>query len=238
MNISAVGGSYISRNVPKAGSRVKPPDWENIAHEGMDRPSESEFDKLIDDLAKELAEATKNKDYDKYNELVKQKDKLKAQYMSKVSPDRKALAEEAMKIPGFGAMKIADHGEENKNDKNLTLLDHLDIKDGVSYKLGREGRNKYERYSVPLKTDGGSVTASGGDLAPPYYQIRIPSENEPVMEYNSKTGAWAEHLTSKEWDLGQVFLKKINSLEKYYENTNSISKPNNVESNNKLDILV
>ena len=237
MNISAVGGSYISRNLPKAGSRVKPPDWENIAHEGMDRPSESEFDKLIDDLAKELAEATKNKDYDKYNELVKQKDKLYAQYISKVSPDRKTLAEEAMKIPGFGAMNI-DHWEENKNDKNLTLLDYLDRKDGVSYKLGREGVNRHERYSVQLKTDGGSVTTSGSGIDPPYYDIYIASENEPVMHYNSKTGAWVAQPTSKEWDLGQVFLKKINSLEKYYENTNSISKPNNVESNNKLDILV
>ncbi|WP_101696344.1 hypothetical protein [Clostridium minihomine] len=78
--------------------RLGGPDWEKIPHKGMKRPTEAEFDGIVDKLAKSLAEARYDQNDGKYRNIRSIAEKATAQYVSVVSPDRKALAKEASRM--------------------------------------------------------------------------------------------------------------------------------------------
>lgn len=75
------------------------PNWEITPHKGMQRPKDIEFDAIIDNLGKSLAEALIKKDGAKYKEIRSFAEKrVLSQYISVVSPDRKALVKETLQF--------------------------------------------------------------------------------------------------------------------------------------------
>ena len=70
------------------------PNWSVIPTKGMQVPSDKELISKIKELAKKEATAKTSKDYEA---IETERKKLNAQFLSKVSPDRKALYKDAEK---------------------------------------------------------------------------------------------------------------------------------------------
>jgi len=111
MNVSGVERTSRINNINLSSlSPIGNVNWEVIPHKGMTRPTEQEFDVIIDDLAKALADARSNKDSAEYNRLGLIKEKAYAQYVSIVSPDRKTLVKDASQV-----INRANNNSRNKN---------------------------------------------------------------------------------------------------------------------------
>jgi hypothetical protein len=136
-------------------SKASAPDWERIPYKGMERPSEAEFNAKIDELAKGLAEARLQNDSIQYENLSLEGDKLRAQYISAVSPDRKSMVKDAAEM-----MKQAKAGRTDP-DASMNLIDHLNKKDGIE------------------------VVHSGSDLQPDTFEIKESKMGQVVMGYAS-----------------------------------------------------
>ncbi len=136
-------------------SKASAPDWERIPHKGMERPSEAEFNAKIDELAKGLAEARLQNDSIQYENLSLEGDKLRAQYISAVSPDRKSMVKDAAEI-----MKQAKAGRTDP-EASMNLIDYINKKDGIE------------------------VVLSGSDLQPDTFEIKESKMGQAVMGYAS-----------------------------------------------------
>ncbi|WP_349673150.1 hypothetical protein [Lacrimispora sp.] len=136
-------------------SKASAPDWERIPHKGMERPSEAEFNVKIDELAKGLAEARLQNDSIQYENLSLEGDKLRAQYISAVSPDRKSMVKDATEM-----MKQAKAGRTDP-DASMNLIDYLNKKEGIE------------------------VVHSGSDLQPDTFELKESKMGQVVMGYTS-----------------------------------------------------
>ncbi|QOX63248.1 hypothetical protein FRZ06_07755 [Anoxybacterium hadale] len=183
-------------------------NWDVIPHKGMARPTEQEFDVLMNDLAKALAEARAEKDDAKYKSLSLTKEKVYAQYLSAVSPDRKALVKDASQVINGGTR----NHQRKKSEEPKNLIDFLNIRDGF-VKSTSEGR-----FSITLKT-GTTIIASGSDLQPNTFELKESEFGPSVMGYNPNGWAWT--ATPQERVLSSRFLIKINSLEQRYYSENN-----------------
>jgi hypothetical protein len=186
-------------------SKASSPDWEKIPHKGMERPSEAEFDGKIDELAKELAKARYQNDGSQYESLSAAGDKLRAQYLSLVSPDRKTMAKEASE---FMKQSRSDAGNK-ESDKPLNLIDYLNKKDGIG-EYGENGRS----HNVSKSGTGTTVVYGGNDLQPDSFEIKGSKAGQTVMGYAS--GNWYHINTPEEQSMQKNFLARLNKAEERY----------------------
>lgn len=208
MNVSGFDRtSRISRGNLSSQSLFDGVNWDVIPHKGMERPTEQEFDVIIDDLAKALAEARSEKDDVKYRSLSLTKDKVYAQYISAVSPDRKALVKDASQVINGGNR----NAQSKKSDEPKNIFDFLNIRDGF-VKSTSEGR-----FSITLKT-GTTFIASGSDLQPNTFILKESEFGPSVMGYDPNGWTWT--ATPQERVMSSRFLNKINTLEQRYYSEN------------------
>ena len=167
------------------------PDWSIIPSSGKSSKSKAEFTDEIKELARKAAETTSKKELEY---IHSQRTKLCAEYMSDVSPDRKALyrqAENALKGQG-GNPKCHGSGE-------LTLLDFLEAAEGRTESLAE----KKFTLACPILTSGGY----GADI---YYQ------GTKVLTYLGSGYGWACERTpaerEKEREFYGIYFNEYRSL--------------------------
>lgn len=86
MSIPISGSNKIQSISFNNYNSIKAPNWEITPYEGMQTPSKDELIKQIKDLATKRAQAVTHSDFAYVNY---QEEKLSAQYLFSVSPDRK-----------------------------------------------------------------------------------------------------------------------------------------------------
>lgn len=201
LNISKMSvNSYYSSSQT---SKVSSPDWEKIPHKGMERPSETEFDVMIDDLAQKLAKARFNNDSSQYENLSLASEKLRAQYVSAVSPDRKSMVKDAAEL----MKQSRSNSGKSEADKPMDLIDYLDKKDGIG-EYSQEGRSR------TVSKSGTTVVFTGSDLQPDMFEIKGSKTGQTVMSYVS--GNWYYENTPQEQSMQRSFLSRINKAEDRY----------------------
>jgi len=153
------------------------PNWNLIPTKGMETPSQEELVAQIQNLARNMPDKeTGTKE--EWDMFWQQKNQLRVQYLSFVSPDRKALH--------VGALKVAKKVEEEQPEhvRPLTLVDYL-IMDDLDLTLDAETRKMMQNASViPIHTAGGG------------YDYEIHYGGEAVMR--SFNGSWHFQLTKAE----------------------------------------
>ena len=191
---------------------INTPNWEIIPTKGMQTPSKDELIKQIKDLATKRAQAVTENDFAYVNH---QEEKLSAQYLSSVSPDRKTLYKEAVQT-----IKGQKNNKENfEGHKNL--LDYLNEEDGVgSLKNGKPH---------PLSS-GGSITPIWNSRGGYDYDVSVGGNT--VLSSNQGLGGWTFTMTPAE-------LQKKNEFNKIFDSTYNASKHENTSVSNKsLDVRV
>lgn len=169
------------------------PNWSVIPTKGMQVPSDKELISKIKEFAKKEATAKTSKDYEA---IETERKKLNAQFLSKVSPDRKALYKDAEK-------EINNMGSKNNNKKvkplgELNLLEILmEQKKEVKLKSGGTFDAKYNSkggYDYDIKVNNsvvlGSINGSWTYSLTPAEQVRQDEFNK--IYYNSCEGEKAE----------------------------------------------
>lgn len=208
-------------------------DWEKIPHKGMERPSEAEFTSKIDELAKSLAEARYTNDNSRYKSLSSEGEKMRAQYISSVSPDRKNMVDEASELMN---QSRSNAGKE-ETDKPRDFIDYLNKKDGVGEYAKKGSRGSSSK-------SGTTVVLTGSDLQPDTFEIKGSEAGQTVMGYAS--GNWYHVNTPEEQNMQQKFLSRLNKAEdRYYRQfINDASMNYGQESdtpttkNNRVDYIV
>lgn len=194
--VSKLNNVYSSTSIQNTNPR-----WDVIPHKGMERPTEAEFEVIIDDLAKELAEARYNNNVNRYSSLSNIKDKVYAQYVSAASPDRQNLAKDAMELWVQPQSSLClKSGDETK-----TFIDYLNMRDGI-------GQTSDGSFFAKLKA--GTMIFTGSDLQPSTFELKADSTGQSVMGYNPNGWTWT--ATPEEQALCNKFLKRINAAEDSY----------------------
>ena len=197
MGISALSTANSANTKYHMSLGGRGPDWSIIPSSGKSSKSKAEFTDEIKELARKAAETTSKKELEY---IHSQRTKLCAEYMSDVSPDRKALyrqAENALKGQG-GNPKCHGSGE-------LTLLDFLEAADGRTEDLAKK---KF------ILAGGGTLTCpiltSGGYGADIYYQ------GTKVLTYLGSGYGWACERTpaerEKEREFYGIYFNEYRSL--------------------------
>ena len=180
MGISALNTANSANTKYHMSLGGRGPDWSIIPSSGKSSKSKAEFTDEIKELARKAAETTSKKELEY---IHSQRTKLCAEYMSDVSPDRKALyrqAENALKGQG-GNPKCHGSGE-------LTLLDFLEAAEGRTESLAE----KKFTLACPILTSGGY----GADI---YYQ------GTKVLTYLGSGYGWACERTPAEREKEREF---------------------------------
>ena len=186
MGISALNTANSANTKYHMSLGGRGPDWSIIPSSGKSSKSKAEFTDEIKELARKAAETTSKKELEY---IHSQRTKLCAEYMSDVSPDRKALyrqAENALKGQG-GNPKCHGSGE-------LTLLDFLEAAEGRTESLAEK---KFTlagggTLACPILTSGGY----GADI---YYQ------GTKVLTYLGSGYGWACERTPAEREKEREF---------------------------------
>ncbi len=223
LNMSKISGITIQSYLRKIN--INGPDWEKFPHKGMERPSEAEFDGLINNLAKELAKANYNNDTSQYESLSSEGDKLRAQYISVVSPDRKTMAKNASEMINEYRSKI-----KNKDpNKPSTFIEYLNKKDGI----GEYHDTGMRRY---FTKSGTTMDIYMNDAEQESYEIKDSMSGQTVMGYNSN--GWSYQFTPQEQSMHLTFVSKLSKAEKQYYsqyvNGNSLSSGQDMEPSTEL----
>ena len=191
MGISALSTANSANTKYHMSLGGRGPDWSIIPSSGKSSKSKAEFTDEIKELARKAAETTSKKELEY---IHSQRTKLCAEYMSDVSPDRKALyrqAENALKGQG-GNPKCHGSGE-------LTLLDFLEAAEGRTESLAE----KKFTLACPILTSGGY----GADI---YYQ------GTKVLTYLGPGYGWACERTpaerEKEREFYGIYFNEYRSL--------------------------
>ncbi|GFI42984.1 hypothetical protein IMSAGC018_00648 [Lachnospiraceae bacterium] len=191
MGISALSTANSANTKYHMSLGGRGPDWSIIPSSGKSSKSKAEFTDEIKELARKAAETTSKKELEY---IHSQRTKLCAEYMSDVSPDRKALyrqAENALKGQG-GNPKCHGSGE-------LTLLDFLEAAEGRTESLAE----KKFTLACPILTSGGY----GADI---YYQ------GTKVLTYLGSGYGWACERTpaerEKEREFYGIYFNEYRSL--------------------------
>lgn len=197
MGISALSTANSANTKYHMSLGGRGPDWSIIPSSGKSSKSKTEFTDEIKELARKAAETTSKKELEY---IHSQRTKLCAEYMSDVSPDRKALyrqAENALKGQG-GNPKCHGSGE-------LTLLDFLEAAEGRTESLAEK---KFTlagggTLACPILTSGGY----GADI---YYQ------GTKVLTYLGSGYGWACERTpaerEKEREFYGIYFNEYRSL--------------------------
>ncbi|TKI71517.1 hypothetical protein FC756_05285 [Lysinibacillus mangiferihumi] len=155
------------------------PNWNVIPTKGMKIPSQDELINQIKAVATRTAIAAKSalRNADESTAINIQIEKLLAQYISPVSPDRKTLHQQAMNA-------IKKHGSENRMLPlgERSLVDYLNKKDNITIETNK-----------PL-SGGGIVSATMNSLGGYDYDVTIAGHT--LLE--SVNGKWHYGLTPAE----------------------------------------
>ena len=160
------------------------PNWDLIPTKGMPTPPEHELVAQIQDLARNMPdkEAGTKEEWDLF---WNQKYRLMTQYQSAVSPDRKALHAQALKV----AKKVEE--EQPKHIRPLTLVDYLII-DDLNLTLDPQSKQLMQSATVnPVHKTGGG------------YEYEVHYGGELVMM--SMNGQWGAVLTTAELARNEEF---------------------------------
>lgn len=162
------------------------PDWSIIPSSGKSSKSKAEFTDEIKELARKAASTT-NKSELEY--IHRRRTELCAEYMSDVSPDRKALYQQAK-----NALKGQNGNPKCHGSGELTLLDFLEAAEGrisnlAEKKLALAGGGT---LTCPILTSGGH----GADI---YYQ------GTKVLTYLGAGYGWACERTPAEREKEREF---------------------------------
>lgn len=187
------------------------PNWSVIPTKGMQVPSDKELISKIKELAKKEATAKTSKDYEA---IETERKKLNAQFLSKVSPDRKALYKDAEK-------EINNMGSKN-NNKKVKPLGELNLLEILME----------QKKEVKLKS-GGTFDAKYNSKGGYDYDIKV--NNSVVL--GSINGSWTYSLTSAE----QVRQDEFNKI--YYnscegekaERSRGILRPSSYFKNSNIE---
>jgi len=212
MSISISDSNKIQFISVNNSDTIKAPNWEVIPYKGMQTPSKDELIKQIKDLATKSAEVVTVGDSAYVNYL---EEKLSAQYLSSVSPDRKTLYKEAV--------QTIKHQKQNKGNfqGEKTLVDYLNENDGID----------------SLKNGEPSPLSSGGSITPIWnsrggYDYDVSVDKNTVLSSNQGLGGWTFTMTPAE-------LQKQNEFNKIFDNTyNGAKHENKVVPNKHLDVRV
>lgn len=197
MGISALSTANSANTKYHISLSSRGPDWSIIPSSGKSSKSKAEFTDEIKELARKAAETTSKKELEY---IHSQRTKLCAEYMSDVSPDRKALyrqAENALNGQG-GNPKCHGSGE-------LTLLDFLEAADGRTDNLAEKKFTLVGggTLNCPILTSGGY----GADI---YYQ------GTKVLTYLGSGYGWACERTpaerEKEREFYGIYFNEYRSL--------------------------
>ena len=178
------------------------PDWSIISSSGKSSKSKAEFTDEIKELARKAANTT-NKAELEY--IHRRRTELCAEYMSDVSPDRKALYQQAK-----NALKGQGSNSKCRGSGELTLLDFL---------KEAEGRNSNLAEKKFALAGGGTLTCpiltSGGHGADIYYQ------GTKVLTYLGSGYGWACERTpaerEKEKEFYGIYFNEYRSLKNSQE---------------------
>ena len=212
MSISISDSNKIQSISVNNSDTIKAPNWEVIPYKGMQTPSKDELIKQIKYLATKRAQAVTPSDFAYVNY---QEEKLSAQYLSSVSPDRKTLYKEAVQT-----IKGQKNNKENFEGQK-TLIDYLNENDGASSLKNGEPH--------PLSS-GGSITPIWNSRGGYDYDVNVGGNT--VLSSNQGLGGWTFTMTPAE-------LQKQNEFNKIFDDTyNAVKHENKVVSNKSLDVLV
>ena len=191
MGISALSTANSANTKYHMSLSGRGPDWSIIPSSGKSSKSKAEFTDEIKELARKAANTTSKAELEY---IHRRRTELCAEYMSDVSPDRKALyrqAENALKGQG-GNPKCHGSGE-------LTLLDFLEAAEGRTESLAE----KKFTLACPILTSGGY----GADI---YYQ------GTKVLTYLGSGYGWACERTpaerEKEREFYGIYFNEYRSL--------------------------
>ena len=195
MSISISGVNHIQNPLLNGG--LNEPDWGRIPHAGMKTPLQNELVQQIKDTGSKFAQA---KSETEKSVILSSLDKLEAQYLSPVSPDRKALYNDAVKV-------INQHKSAAKQKQPkpiLNFIEYLAEYDGVK-------TNKTRQYDLTNQPEplafGGTVSAScRGYLG---FDYMINSGGQQVMSMSGNE--WSYTRTPAE-------CKKVEEFTKIFEN--------------------
>ena len=93
---------------------LKSPNWNTIPTKGMNVPSDKELEVKIKELARREAHAKTDREF---NEIEQERKQLNAQYLSKVSPDRKALYKDVLEE--VNKSKYGNNSKKQSHYQNL-----------------------------------------------------------------------------------------------------------------------
>lgn len=180
---------------------LKSPNWNTIPTKGMNVPSDKELEVKIKELARREAHAKTDREF---NEIEQERKQLNAQYLSKVSPDRKALYKDVLE-----EVNKSKYGNNSKKTKPLSELNLVNI-------LMEKENGKRETY---LKSGGflEEVYNSNGG-----YEYNIKVNNNVVL--GTINGNWTYALTPAE----QVRQTEFNNI---YYNSCQAEKNEQVKGN-------
>jgi len=231
MNVFGANGILKSiNNYPK-------PDRNNfdflssgIPYKGMPRPTDGEFVIIINDLAKEIAEARYSGNESKLQALSEKESRLRSQYISIVSPDRKALADEAMQF-----MRGVGNEIKKKHDGPKALIDYIIASDERIAQRKSDGS-----FHIALKS--GTMVFSG-ELALSDGDFSIEShDGQELLHYSHKSG-WSYSTTPQENAMMKKYYEFLNASVSSYlgqikdaANIRSDSADSAVSDGNKLNI--
>lgn len=185
-------GISISSTVNCANTRYRTslngggPDWAMIPSAGKSSKSKAEFTDEIKELARKAVETTSKAELEYIN---RRRTELCAEYISDVSPDRRALYQQAK-----NAVKGQSGNPKCKGSGELTLLDFLEAAEGRSANLAEK------KYAL---AGGGTLTCpiltGGGYGADIYYQ------GTKVLTYLGSGYGWACERTPAEREKEKEF---------------------------------
>ena len=186
MGISMSGVENIAKAGFSALMNSREPNWSVIPSAGKSNKSKAEFMNEIRELAGKAAKTTSKAELEY---IHRKRTELCVEYMSDVSPDRKALyqqAKNAIKNQG-GNVRCRGSGE-------LTLLDFLEAAEG---KISNLAEKKF------TLAGGGTlvcpILTSGGHCADIYYQ------GTKVLTYLGSGYGWACERTPAEREKEKEF---------------------------------
>lgn len=188
---------------PAIKGRLSTPDWSVIPHKGMEQPSEAELESKIDSLGKALAEARDNPR--QYEAVRAEADKLMVQYVSAVSPDRKALVKDTAAFVD-GASNFMRRKKSTGGP--LTLFEYITKRKDAKLNPTDEGQ-----FSVTLDS-GTTITYVGSMQQPDMYEIKGKGSQQTEMSYSN--GRWLYQNTPEEQVRQASFISRINQAEDHY----------------------
>lgn len=211
--ISIQGSNKMQSSNYNNYGNVSPPNWKMIPHKGMQTPSKGELIQQIKELAAKRAEAVTDEDFAYVNH---QEEKLHAQYLSSVSPDRKTLYKEAVQ-----AIKHQKQCKENSEGEK-TLIDYLNEHDNFVKRM-KNGKP----YPLPC---GGSVTPIYNSRGSYDYDISIGET--VVMSINQGYGQCTYTMTPAE-------LRKQEDFNNIFDRSyNAAKAKNTIITNKNIDIKI